>query len=610
MKQFKDILSEVGQPKAPEEKRFKDQHEIERIDHPVALDHQFTGDIEGLAPKKRPADNAKGDDAKAYDKAYRNKISQTLPKRGNTIVIDDEELADDFNWTEEEIDILAEEVAKFDQEDLTEEELEEIIELAVKAIDEAAKMSAKSKEWYNTGYEMGLNPKTYKSPPFGIGGAAMDAFRKGRKDAEAGKPNLTESSEELEEIIGKVAKAIGRGIKRQTIDRFTTSGQADRAERQADKAEKKLKAKERIKAAQERLKKAQDAMKKAKDDAQEIASESLKYQSITEILGFKNKKPGDKSTDDDAKDDDPNDDPFAFEGYDESACVEDMVKLHASGCSKNKMYEKIKEKYGCSKSTFEGLYASNCMGEEKVECEKCAGKGCDHCNETGYHEEDGEEIVTEVDAADTLDDQPAEAPKAKSDKLSPTSVEIGAGGKKIKVTFKEMLDKISTEEELLESPQEEIPMMLKQLHFICYASEEISEYLKSGVDPEEWWQNKLAEVFSNVKSLYAWSKGDQLVNPKPISAAAMFDKAGILGFAEGLQESSIRVSGNKLQAKPGQATLDNGKRVKVDKDQAQLLNDFFKQLKPNDAKDMASKLLADEESFDEVLQFAEITIGG
>ena len=49
MKYFKDILSEVGQPKAPEEKRFKNQHEIEKIDHPVASDSQFSGDIEGLS---------------------------------------------------------------------------------------------------------------------------------------------------------------------------------------------------------------------------------------------------------------------------------------------------------------------------------------------------------------------------------------------------------------------------------------------------------------------------------------------------------------------------------------------------------------------------------
>ena len=524
MKQFKDILSEVGQPKAPEEKRFKDQHEIERIDHPVALDSQFTGDIEGLTPKKRPADNAKGDDKKAYDQAYKKKVSQTLPKRGNTIVVDDEELTDDYDWTEEEINTLAEELSKYDLEDLTEEE--------------------------------------------------------------------------LDEVIGRAAKAIGRGIKRQTIDRLTTSGRAGRAERQAEKIEKKVKAKERLKKAQERLQKAKDAIQKAKEAERNAArSESvdIEQMSITEILGFKNKKPEDKWDDEYDKimgDEDPNDAPEQEEGYDESACVEDMIKLHASGCSKHEMYEKIKEKYGCSKSTFEGLYASNCMGEdEKVEEE------------------------TETDSADTLDAQPDEAPKVKQDKLSPSAVEIGvSGGRKIKVTFKEMLDKISTEEELLESPQEEIPMMMKQLHFICYASEEISEYLKSGVDPEEWWQNKLADVFSNVKSLYAWSKGDQLVNPvKKISAAAMFDKAGILGFAESaeeLEESSVKFSGNKLRARAGQAKLDNGKRVKVDKQKAQLLTDFFKQLKPKDAKEMASKLMADEDQFNEVVQFAEITLGG
>lgn len=541
MKQFKDILSEVGQPKAPEEKRFKGQHEIEKIDHPVALDHQFTGDIDGLTPKKRPADNAKGDDAKAYDQAYKKKVSQTLPKRGNTIVVDDEELTDDYDWSEEQLNALAEELDNYDLEDLTEEE--------------------------------------------------------------------------IDEVIGRAAKAIGRGIKRQTIDRFTTSGQAGRAERQADKLEKKMKAKERLKKAQERLEKAKEAIQKAKEAERNAQrSESVEYQSITEILGFKNKKPEDMG------DEDPNDAPEQEEGYDESACVEDMIKLHASGCSKHEMYEKIKEKYGCSKSTFEGLYASNCMGEEKVQCEKCAGKGCDHCDETGYHEEEKEVVaeVDETDAADTLDDQPDEAPKVKQDKLSPSAVEIGvSGGRKIKVTFKEMLDKISTEEELLESPQEEIPMMMKQLHFICYASEEIQEYLKSGVDPEEWWQNKLASVFSNVKSLYAWSKGDQLSNPKPspMSAAAMFDKAGILGFAEAtdkeleLDESSIKISGSRVTARPGQAKLDNGKKVKVDRNQAKLLTDFFKQLNTRDAKDMAGKLLNDEESYNEVLQFAEITVG-
>jgi hypothetical protein len=38
----------------------------------------------------------------------------------------------------------------------------------------------------------------------------------------------------------------------------------------------------------------------------------------------------------------------------------EMKKLHASACSKTEMYGKMKEKYGCDKGKFEGLYASYC----------------------------------------------------------------------------------------------------------------------------------------------------------------------------------------------------------------------------------------------------------
>lgn len=81
-----------------------------------------------------------------------------------------------------------------------------------------------------------------------------------------------------------------------------------------------------------------------------------------------------------------------------------------------------------------------------------------------------------------------------------------------KLTFKGLIEKVSDTEDLLESPQEEVSMMMKQLHFICYASEEIMEYLGAeDMDPEEWWQNKLAQVFGNVKSLYAYAKGSEVV---------------------------------------------------------------------------------------------------
>ena len=67
MKNFKDLLSEVAQPKSPEEKAFKDQHKIELIKHPVAPDFVHTGEIPGKTKKERPADVKAGEDAKKYD---------------------------------------------------------------------------------------------------------------------------------------------------------------------------------------------------------------------------------------------------------------------------------------------------------------------------------------------------------------------------------------------------------------------------------------------------------------------------------------------------------------------------------------------------------------
>ena len=57
--------------------------------------------------------------------------------------------------------------------------------------------------------------------------------------------------------------------------------------------------------------------------------------------------------DDEDDEDDDNDD-------DEDEMASEMKNLHASSCGKTEMYAKMKEKYGCDKATFEGLYASNC----------------------------------------------------------------------------------------------------------------------------------------------------------------------------------------------------------------------------------------------------------
>ena len=375
MKNFKDLVSEVAQPQSPEERRFKDQHTIEVIKHPVASDHIFTGEIPGRgdnSDNKRRADQ-EGDSS--YDLAYKTKVDNTLPQR-----------------------------------------------------------------------------------------------------AGAGK---------------------------------------------------------------------------------QVAEEK---KSITEILGVNKKK-------------DEKDDESMEEGLKASCGCDDSCE-HCGGEHK---VEEIGKDCSCCGNKIEGIEEGGCSGDklnaEKKPVKKATTKESD------------------TDSAKTIEPEVQKKKVLKGEgkpKTGPTSVTIkDSNGKTLSMTFKEMLNKVSTEEELLESPQQEIPMMLKQLHFICYATEEIQDYLKmEGQDPEEWWQNKLAEVFSNVKSLYAYSKGDQMVNGKPLSAAKMYTAA----------YESIEA---------GQFQLQNESVIEVSEEDATILNNMFDELNETNTTEMYNVLIADEAGYNEILTFAK-----
>lgn len=73
--------------------------------------------------------------------------------------------------------------------------------------------------------------------------------------------------------------------------------------------------------------------------------------------------------------------------------------------------------------------------------------------------------------------------------------------------YKEDVDVEESAEDLQENPAEEVPMMKRQLAFIMYAAEEISDYLDQVDDPEEWYQNKLAYAFGQMKTLHAYAEG-------------------------------------------------------------------------------------------------------
>ena len=284
--------------------------------------------------------------------------------------------------------------------------------------------------------------------------------------------------------------------------------------------------------------------------------------SITEILGVnkktEKKDDGDESMEEELK---------ASCGCDESC----------EHCGGEHKVEEIGKECSCCGKEIKGIEEGGCSGS-KLNAEKKPGKKKE---EDAPETDSGKTIEPEVQKKKVLKGE--DKPKA-----GPTSVTIkDSNGKTLSMTFKEMLAKVSTEEELLESPQQEIPMMLKQLHFICYASEEIQSYLKmEGQDPEEWWQNKLAEVFSNVKSLYAYSKGDQMVNGKPLSAAKMYTAA---------YES----------VEAGQLQLQNDEVIDITEEDADLLNKMFDELTETNKKEMYNVLIADEAGYNEILSFAK-----
>lgn len=82
MKTFKQLISEVAEPKAGDEKRFKDKHMVAKTNHPAAEEDQFTAKTN---KKKRLADLDKGEDEEVYEEAQ-PKWKVAIGKKHYTVV--------------------------------------------------------------------------------------------------------------------------------------------------------------------------------------------------------------------------------------------------------------------------------------------------------------------------------------------------------------------------------------------------------------------------------------------------------------------------------------------------------------------------------------------
>jgi hypothetical protein len=69
---------------------------------------------------------------------------------------------------------------------------------------------------------------------------------------------------------------------------------------------------------------------------------------------------------------------------------------------------------------------------------------------------------------------------------------------------KEPMPKLKEENDTTEKTE----MAETQLHFIHYAAEEILDYIDDGGEVEEWYQNKLSKVHSDMESLHSYIEGE------------------------------------------------------------------------------------------------------
>jgi hypothetical protein len=65
------------------------------------------------------------------------------------------------------------------------------------------------------------------------------------------------------------------------------------------------------------------------------------------------------------------------------------------------------------------------------------------------------------------------------------------------------------EEAEQDETMEKVEMAQTQLHFIAYAADEILEYIEKDGEIEEWYQNKLSKVHSDMESLFSYVEGEK-----------------------------------------------------------------------------------------------------
>jgi hypothetical protein len=116
--------------------------------------------------------------------------------------------------------------------------------------------------------------------------------------------------------------------------------------------------------------------------------------------------------------------------------------------------------------------------------------------------------MAELEGVELTDEQVFDIFEQVSEGFDPSSEDI-ADAKAVK----HPLNKVRIAEAVEQDDTvEKNEMAQTQLHFIGYAVKEILDYIKMGGDVEEWYQNKLSKVHSDIESLHSYVEGEKRRN--------------------------------------------------------------------------------------------------
>lgn len=112
----------------------------------------------------------------------------------------------------------------------------------------------------------------------------------------------------------------------------------------------------------------------------------------------------------------------------------------------------------------------------------------------------------------------------------------------MKAMKKEEVDLVSEQDDTMEKKE----MAQTQLHFMKYAAEEILEFIKMGGEIEEWYQNKLSKVHSDVEGLHSYVEGEK----RRVGMVEEVEQIDEADLEEGYEGKSNHKPGWMLKADP------------------------------------------------------------